>query len=88
MVTYCERIFDCCSCGGNDCGCGYCWDCNACDSCKYDEGICDFEKIEQCEPYCTCNDCDADGNNYRLNRVMNLYPKRYRPNEIKFKIVK
>lgn len=29
----CERMFNCCSCGGNDCGCRYCWDCNACEVC-------------------------------------------------------
>lgn len=30
----CEDLFDCCDCGGNDCGCIYCWSCNACDHCK------------------------------------------------------
>ena len=29
----CEDMFDCCDCGGNDCGCRYCWSCNACDEC-------------------------------------------------------
>jgi hypothetical protein len=32
----CYELFDCCSCGDNDCGCRYCFDCNACDSCKDD----------------------------------------------------
>lgn len=32
----CEDMFNCCDCGGNDCGCGYCWSCNACDNCKED----------------------------------------------------
>lgn len=30
----CEDIYNCCSCGDNGCGCAYCWDCNACDTCK------------------------------------------------------
>lgn len=29
----CEKIYDCCDCGGNECGCGYCWSCNACEEC-------------------------------------------------------
>lgn len=29
----CEEIYNCCDCGGNDCGCGYCWSCNACEDC-------------------------------------------------------
>ena len=32
----CEELFDCCDCGGNDCGCAYCWSCNACEECKED----------------------------------------------------
>lgn len=35
----CSTLFDCCSCGSdgdynNDCGCPYCYDCNACEVCK------------------------------------------------------
>lgn len=30
----CEELYNCCDCGGNDCGCPYCWSCNACESCK------------------------------------------------------
>lgn len=30
----CEDLFNCCDCGGSECGCGYCWSCNACDHCK------------------------------------------------------
>lgn len=30
----CSTLFNCCSCGGNDCGCPYCWDCNACENCS------------------------------------------------------
>jgi len=29
----CEHIYNCCDCGGNQCGCRYCWSCNACDTC-------------------------------------------------------
>ena len=34
----CHDHFNCCDCGGNDCGCGYCFSCNACDYCKSGEG--------------------------------------------------
>lgn len=30
----CEELYNCCDCGGADCGCRYCWSCNACESCK------------------------------------------------------
>lgn len=33
----CEDLYDCCDCGGNDCGCGYCWSCNACEECLEEE---------------------------------------------------
>jgi hypothetical protein len=29
----CSEIYNCCDCGGNDCGCRYCWSCNACEDC-------------------------------------------------------
>jgi len=29
----CAELYNCCDCGGSDCGCAYCWSCNACDSC-------------------------------------------------------
>ena len=29
----CEDWYNCCDCGGEECGCGYCWTCNACDHC-------------------------------------------------------
>lgn len=29
----CERVYDCCDCGGYQCGCAYCWSCNACENC-------------------------------------------------------
>lgn len=33
----CDELYNCCSCGGNDCGCRYCHDCNACEVCLEDE---------------------------------------------------
>jgi len=36
-VCYCDDMFDCCDCGGNDCGCSYCWSCNACERCLNDD---------------------------------------------------
>lgn len=32
-VVTCGEQFDCCSCGGNECGCAYCFDCQACEFC-------------------------------------------------------
>jgi hypothetical protein len=29
----CSGSFDCCDCGGNNCGCDYCFSCNACEEC-------------------------------------------------------
>ena len=29
----CDELFNCCDCGGNDCGCAYCFSCNACEIC-------------------------------------------------------
>ena len=33
----CERLYNCCDCGGNDCGCACCWSCNACEFCLNDD---------------------------------------------------
>lgn len=30
--------WNCCNCGGESCGCAYCWDCHACEACKEDNG--------------------------------------------------
>lgn len=30
----CAALFNCCDCGGEDCGCSYCWSCNACTECQ------------------------------------------------------
>lgn len=32
----CSDLYNCCSCGGANCGCAYCFDCNACDHCLSD----------------------------------------------------
>lgn len=32
----CEKMYNCCDCGGNNCGCPYCWSCNACETCLND----------------------------------------------------
>ncbi len=29
----CRYLYDCCDCGGNQCGCRGCFSCNACDQC-------------------------------------------------------
>ena len=29
----CHEFYNCCDCGGIDCGCEYCFSCNACDEC-------------------------------------------------------
>lgn len=33
----CGEQFNCCDCGGNGCGCGGCFSCNACDKCMEEE---------------------------------------------------
>ena len=33
MANTCEDLYNCCDCGDNDCGCSYCWSCNACENC-------------------------------------------------------
>ena len=33
-IRDCGEMFNCCNCGGNDCGCRYCFSCNACEHCK------------------------------------------------------
>lgn len=42
----CYDRYNCCDCGGNDCGCAYCFSCNACDNCKEDNGLV-CEEIEK-----------------------------------------
>ena len=39
--TCADMGWNCCDCGGENCGCAYCWSCHACDNCKND--------IEPCE---------------------------------------
>jgi hypothetical protein len=36
----CNSHYDCCDCGGNDCGCGYCFSCNCCELCRIE---CDMD---------------------------------------------
>lgn len=33
----CSDMYNCCDCGGNGCGCPYCWSCNACEECLEEE---------------------------------------------------
>jgi hypothetical protein len=42
----CNEMYNCCDCGGHNCGCRYCWSCNACDACK---GITDDDIIQKKE---------------------------------------
>jgi hypothetical protein len=30
----CSDIYNCCDCGDGDCGCAYCFSCNACENCR------------------------------------------------------
>ena len=40
----CSELFNCCDCGGHDCGCRYCWTCNACDTClTTEDGTCEAD---------------------------------------------
>lgn len=29
----CHSLYNCCDCGGNQCGCAYCFSCHACSVC-------------------------------------------------------
>lgn len=35
-ICNCGDLYDCCDCGGNNCGCRYCFSCNACEDCLSD----------------------------------------------------
>ena len=35
----CSDSYNCCDCGGNNCGCCYCFSCNACEVCNPPEEI-------------------------------------------------
>lgn len=48
MARTCEDFYDCCDCGGNDCGCAYCWSCNACEECLSEDDLqCDLVTNEE-----------------------------------------
>lgn len=32
----CSDLYNCCDCGGENCGCAYCFSCHACESCLSD----------------------------------------------------
>lgn len=32
----CGELYNCCDCGENECGCEYCFSCNACENCLKD----------------------------------------------------
>jgi len=34
----CHDYFNCCDCGGENCGCRYCFSCRACEYCREGEG--------------------------------------------------
>lgn len=34
----CSDHYNCCDCGGNECGCAYCFSCHACEYCRSGEG--------------------------------------------------
>lgn len=36
-ICDCGDMYNCCDCGGSDCGCGGCWSCNACEDCLNEE---------------------------------------------------
>lgn len=38
-IMVCTDLFNCCDCGGEECGCTYCWSCKACDECLNDNEV-------------------------------------------------
>ena len=47
IVKACSYLYDCCNCGDYDCGCPYCFACNACENClNHDEAGCDNIKFD------------------------------------------
>ena len=49
MAASCNELFDCCDCGGNDCGCPACWSCHCCESC---EDYTDWDSTDNKNPNC------------------------------------
>lgn len=37
ILYKCDKQFNCCDCGGNECGCHYCFSCKACEFCLKEE---------------------------------------------------
>ena len=37
VLQECHEQFNCCDCGGNECGCHYCFSCKACEVCLKEE---------------------------------------------------
>lgn len=38
-TVQCCEMYNCCNCGDSECGCHYCFSCNACETCKGEEWI-------------------------------------------------
>lgn len=36
-VATCGNLYNCCNCGGEACGCAYCFSCQACEHCLDDD---------------------------------------------------
>lgn len=36
-IRTCSDLYNCCDCGGNNCGCAYCFSCHACEHCQTQE---------------------------------------------------
>ena len=51
----CSNLYNCCNCGGNNCGCIYCFSCRACEVCMTEEESHD-ESGE-----CGAVDCPGEG---------------------------
>jgi len=47
VIKDCSYYYDCCDCGGNDCGCAYCWSCNACECCLSEDTMCRCELLNR-----------------------------------------
>jgi hypothetical protein len=41
----CSDLYNCCNCGGENCGCGGCFSCNACPTCIDNQDLPDGEEL-------------------------------------------